>query len=135
MRFFCNIFLFQETIWSNIPNLFFWICPIHGLVQTSISYSLTFTIWFWKICVTIFQQLFQTYPHKSHHISNLEVNVNLSLSLTLSPLYLIPNQSEICMSFSFEIIYAESNCLPSDPPLIPCSKCPSGPLWTIVTVS
>lgn len=118
MRLFCNTFLFQETIWSNIPNLFFWNYPVHGLVQTSISYSLNFTIWFWKIWANIFYQLFQTYPHNSHLFPTL---ASMFISLTLSPPYFISNKPEICLSLYVEIIDAESNLL--------CSKFPSGLLW------
>lgn len=67
---------------------------------------------------SFFYQLFQTYPHNSHHISNLSISV---LSHSLSSILHI-NKPEICLILYLEIIDAESN--------LSCSKFSSGLLWT-----
>lgn len=71
---------------SHLPSLFFWICPIHAPAQTSISHPFTLPFGLEKICMEIFYQLFQIYPHNTYYISNLGVNVDISLSLTISPI-------------------------------------------------
>lgn len=100
-----NTIVFQETIWSNLPNLFFWICPIHGLVQTSISYQLTFTIWFGKMCMHIFLINYFKYILIIFTIlSTLE-----SMLIPFHIPYITLNQSEIYINIYLEIIYTESN--------------------------
>lgn len=100
-------------------------------------YPLTFTIWFGKICVNIFYQLFQIYPHRSHHISNLGVSAYLSLSLSLvlsrslsSTPYLTPKS----VRNAYEPISKIQTCVIRTITTI-FSKSPSCPLWTIFTTS